>query len=348
MTAKEVIYFANTSSYYFNNWEYYQVDKEILEQNYSKVFISHDFIKTFFLIIKKPNADIFCWWWHTSFPIIFLSWLFRRNSFCTGAIHMFDYSKSPDYYKKNFIFRSLTNISLRLCKTNIFISKDQFLAITSHINVTNPKVIYSSLGLKRSKFPISKVDTTKYLDKNIIKLLFLGWLDYKQIKRKSLLYTLKAVSICINEKNMNIQLTIAGKKGSGLEIIKEKIKQYKLTNFVQIKTNIDAKDKNDLYLKSDLLVMPSHMEGFGNASLEAMSFGCPSIASRYGASPEVIGESGFIINFINSKNIAKALVKYSNLSLRQKKQMRIKAFERSYSKFTFQKRSKEFRKLFNT
>ena len=69
-------------------------------------------------------------------------------------------------------------------------------------------------------------------------------------------------------------------------------------------------------MKSDLLITPSHMEGFGNATLEAMAFGCPSLVSRYGASPEVVGESGFIINLINSEEISKSIRKFSKFCIK--------------------------------
>lgn len=49
---------------------------------------------------------------------------------------------------------------------------------------------------------------------------------------------------------------------------------------------------------SDLLLFPSHSEGFPNVVLEAMSVGLPVVATRVGAIPEMIeeGKGGFLVN----------------------------------------------------
>ena len=347
MHNREVIYFVKTTPFFFNKWEYYQVDKNILEMTYSNVLISLSLIKTIILVIRRPNADIFCWWWHKSTPIIILAWLLGRKTYCTGAIHMFDSSKSPDYYKKSFIYRLLNNISFNFCKTNLFISKDQFISITSHIKVNNPKVLYSCLSLKQTKYPLKKNQVTAYIKKDEINLLFLAWLTEDQIYRKSLLESLAAISNCIYKYKLKIGLTIAGGEGNALELIKNEIKRLKIENFITIKLNIENNVKESLYLKSDLLISPSHMEGFGNASLEAMAFGCPSIVSRYGASPEVVGETGIVLNFINTREITNAIFNYSKLSLKSRKKMREEAFQRAYKKFSFNERLNSFKDMMN-
>ena len=47
---------------------------------------------------------------------------------------------------------------------------------------------------------------------------------------------------------------------------------------------------------ADVLVMPSEMESFGLAALEAMACGVPVVATRVGGVPELItdGEDGFL------------------------------------------------------
>jgi glycosyltransferase involved in cell wall biosynthesis len=46
----------------------------------------------------------------------------------------------------------------------------------------------------------------------------------------------------------------------------------------------------EIYPRAHALLMPSRVEGFGLAPIEAMSFGLPVIASRYGAFPETVAE----------------------------------------------------------
>ena len=87
------------------------------------------------------------------------------------------------------------------------------------------------------------------------------------------------------------------------------------------------------------------MEGFGNASLEAMSFGCPTLVSRFGASPEVVGNTGYIINEINSESIAKVINDYAKLPYEEKLKMRLSAYERAHTIFSFENKKNSFEKL---
>jgi len=55
---------------------------------------------------------------------------------------------------------------------------------------------------------------------------------------------------------------------------------------------------NELLPLADLMLMPSEMESFGLAALEAMACGVPTIATRVGGVPELVndGENGLLFN----------------------------------------------------
>jgi len=64
---------------------------------------------------------------------------------------------------------------------------------------------------------------------------------------------------------------------------------------------------SNLYQHADALVSPSLMEGFGLPALEALSFGCPVLASNIPIFHEILGEYASYFNPTDPKSIAKAV-----------------------------------------
>lgn len=71
-----------------------------------------------------------------------------------------------------------------------------------------------------------------------------------------------------------------------------------------------------LYRKAFALVYPSLYEGFGLPPLEAMSCGCPVIASNTSSIPEVVSDAGILVDVHNTLSISDALNKLLNDSIR--------------------------------
>jgi alpha-1,3-rhamnosyl/mannosyltransferase len=59
-----------------------------------------------------------------------------------------------------------------------------------------------------------------------------------------------------------------------------------------------------------MLVLPSHLEGFGLPVLEAMTAGIPVIVSNRGALPEVAGDAGQIVEPDDPEGFAEAMRRY--------------------------------------
>jgi len=347
MLKKKVIYFIKVKPKFLKKWEVYTADYDMLKECYQEVLLTNNYLKFLLYLIKNPNSDIYTWWWNSSTPIIILGKLFRRRTFCTGAEHMTDFSSKDHFFQKSIIYKICTKLSLRLSSFNIFISKDQKLSISSQIYVNNPYLIYSSLTKKKSATYGDINDFGKYLKNDQFNFLFIGWLTKECIIRKSTLITLRALSNLIKNTNYKINFNICGLKGSGLEIIQDHIIKLNLQNEVKVNLNLNEAEKKFFYQSSDLLLTPSFMEGFGNASLEAMANGCPSLVSKYGASPEVVGDTGYIIFDINEKSIEEKLLEYMNLTLGERIEKRKKAYERSFLKFGLNQKVDEFKKLLN-
>jgi N-acetyl-alpha-D-glucosaminyl L-malate synthase BshA len=71
---------------------------------------------------------------------------------------------------------------------------------------------------------------------------------------------------------------------------------------------------NELLPLADLMIMPSQMESFGLAALEAMACGVPSIATRVGGVPELIDDqvNGLLFPFADVDAMANAAIALLN------------------------------------
>jgi glycosyltransferase involved in cell wall biosynthesis len=341
-----IIFFVKIKKEFLYKWEYYENDINMLKRSYENVYICNSYLDFFIYIFKFKKTDIFCWWWHNSSPIIILGRILNKKVYCTGAIHMFDYSGAPDFYSKSFFYRFFSKISLKYASINLFISEDQLLSITSHLQVNNPILLHSSLSIKD---PIKTLETKNlilnYSNFNKIQFLYFSWLTESQVLRKGLIPLLKAFSIYLKNSNNNSILIIGGKDGGYLNYIKDYIEKLKISNNIIFKINVSIEEKNNLYSTSNLLIAPSYMEGFGNATLEAMSYGCPVVVSRFGASHEVVGNTGYIINEIDEDSILDILNNYNTLSNKDKLNQKIAAFNRANEIFSFESRVQKFLNL---
>jgi len=72
---------------------------------------------------------------------------------------------------------------------------------------------------------------------------------------------------------------------------------------------VDYEQLREYYKKADIFAMPSTIESFGIALLEAMNYGLPLIGSNAGGIPEVIedGKNGFLIEPKKPKILAEKI-----------------------------------------
>ncbi len=117
-------------------------------------------------------------------------------------------------------------------------------------------------------------------------ILFLGTLE----PRKNLGVLLDAYERLIKTSAAPPpRLVLAGRVGPEAKLILSRTVDRPLKDFVDLPGYIADADREPLYRRALVFVMPSHTEGFGMPVLEAMTVGVPVIAADRGALPEVAG-----------------------------------------------------------
>ena len=107
--------------------------------------------------------------------------------------------------------------------------------------------------------------------------------------------------------NRNVTLVLTGAKGSMEVRIAKEIHERGIEDRVKRLGYISARDLDGLYHEAVALTFPSRFEGFGAPVLEAMSRGCPVIASDATALPEVVGDAGRLVSADNSDDWFRAM-----------------------------------------
>jgi glycosyltransferase involved in cell wall biosynthesis len=100
--------------------------------------------------------------------------------------------------------------------------------------------------------------------------------------------TLAAAFEVVRKVHPELTLVLAGPTGwlsvSGLE--REGVRRL---------GRVDEQTLDALYRRARVCALPSRYEGFGLPALEAMARGCPVVASKATALPEVVGDAGMLV-----------------------------------------------------
>lgn len=134
-------------------------------------------------------------------------------------------------------------------------------------------------------------------------ILFLGTLE----RRKNVARLVDAFSELREDSSVQHQLVLAGGRGAGFEEISDAIKRSRFSGNIMHLGIVNEEDLAALYSLADLMVYPSLYEGFGFPVLEAMSCGCPVVASGSTSLPEVVGDAGVITSAVNVNGLCRAM-----------------------------------------
>ena len=174
----------------------------------------------------------------------------------------------------------------------------------------------------------------------IPKILFLSNL----IESKGVYILLEALNILKN-KNTNFEAIFVGGEGDILsEDFNNKIKNLDLQNEVRYLGKKYGKEKENIYLNSDIFVFPTfyHNETFGLVLIEAMQYSLPVISCPEGGIPDIVedGINGILVPQKNIEELANAIEKLvydSELRTKMGNEGRLK-YEKQFTLETFEKK----------
>ena len=345
----KVIYYVPVPKKFIGLWEYYQVDLEALSDLFDEVVVCDSLWKVF--AAMRNTKLIYCWWWHSSAPVVFIGKILGFRTVVTGAIHMFDISGAPDFYTKSFLYRIASLVSLRLADANLFISSDQYRQVVSHLHVNNPIIVRSSLPRSHNynlNNCLDHDDSRTAPGRKKYTFLSICWQTHYQFKRKGILETLDAMHLLSLEGDFSFQWIVAGKEGDATDFLLFKIAELGLSDFVTVLSDVTPQKKSHLFAQADLYIQPSWCEGFGNAALESMSYAVPALVSRYTAQPESVGSTGFIVLDITPQQIADKLRYFMSLDQTELRDLSVSAHKRALSDFSYHKRLSELKAVFSS
>lgn len=308
-----------------------------------------------FSLLNKIKPDVIHV--HNFGPCLYLSYL--SKAFDTRIC--FTYHSTPipqerkiigyfDDYRlekafSNFIF-SKTNYDVLICPSKYYMNWAK------------------KLGAPRGKLKLvyHGVDTDVFFPKNndkkkirkkygFSKEDFIICSPVRLIKRKGILDLITALG---KIKNKQIKLVIP----TSLNVVKPEFKNEVLTlvKKMQIQDRItflwdevEYTTMPEIYNMSNVVVLPSHVEGLGLVILEAMACGIPVIGTITSGIKEVIvpNENGLLVKPNHPNQLAKAILKvYSNKKLRDK--LAKKGIESIKIRFNAKRQIQELLKIYES
>jgi glycosyltransferase involved in cell wall biosynthesis len=221
-----------------------------------------------------------------------------RRGKAVVTIHDMSFLRFPEFAEE----RNRTHLAVFIKETArradaiITISRFSAAEITDLLDVPRERIFPVHLGISEHFSRPSEADIQRTRDALSLQrpyLLFVGTLE----PRKNIPFLIE-----VFEKldDFDGDLVIAGGMGWKYEPILERIGRSPHADRIRHVQYIGEDHLCGLYAGAELLVFPSHYEGFGFPPLEAMACGTPVLSSTGGSLPEVVGDAAVCLDAFDS------------------------------------------------
>lgn len=208
------------------------------------------------------------------------------------------------WYPKIDGFHSVSN-AMKLVSEKIYSSPNKI-----------DQVIYSGFDLLTLPY-----NSNYKKNKNRLEILSVGrdnWI-------KGYVYAIEAMVILLSRK-IDFHYTIVG-VGKHCEELRYLIHQYKLERNITLLDSIPQMNAYEKMRNSQIVLLPSLLEGVANVCIEAMAIGTPVISSKCGGMVELITDniSGFLVPTRDAFAIAEKVKAYTELTDEELTKLRLNA-----------------------
>ncbi|WP_426669356.1 glycosyltransferase family 4 protein [Mucilaginibacter sp. McL0603] len=251
----------------------------------------------------------------------------QQNVVNIYTVHDFTHKKGySSKLPRKLVHITLTSLGVRNADGIICISENTRRDLKHYfpqIPENKIRVIYH--GVSKDFFPIEKEnnDITERFNLNSPFVIFIG----KRRRYKNFDIVPQAV-----KQVSDLKLVVIG----GGDLSSSEVRDLENTipgRYVKM-DNVNNQDLNILYNKAFALIYPSINEGFGLPIVEAMSAGCPVIATNLSSIPEVGGNAVLMINEVSSEAVTDKINLLKNPNVRA---LVIKEGFHQSGKFTWEK-----------
>lgn len=226
-------------------------------------------------------------------------------------------TKQPWFYWLKYLgYKLIFGQAVKRAAKILVPSKSVKEELRSRHNLSEGKIVVTYEGVDKN-YQLSVIPSTKFRASNY--QLSKRILQKYSIQKPFIIYTgslyphknvdrlVKAIVNLNDLYHLNISLVVVCARGVFYERFKQRIKEMKAENFINLVGFIPDKDLVLLYKEAVAFVFPTLSEGFGLPGLEAMAAGCPVICSDIPVLREIYGEAAIYFDPFNVNDIAKKI-----------------------------------------
>lgn len=292
----------------FNFGFNYDIPKIPADSQLLKILWAHLYLP---YAINKHKIDVF----HET---TFISPVFKK---CPVVLTIYDlaylYLPGCFAFRQRLYFKTLISRSIRQSDLIIAISENTKKDIINDFNVPPERirVIYGGVDdIFRPLVDKNEIEEIKKIYK--IKKDFI--LAVSLISpRKNMIRLIKAFKLLKDQKRIDIQLVIVGKKGWLYEDVFREAVSSGLEDDIIFCGHVPKEHLLLLYNAASVFAYPSLYEGFGLPVLEAMACGCPVVSSNTSSMPEVCQDTALLVDPEDIEELSESLYKlFSDESLK--------------------------------